>query len=44
MPGVEWKITDAKGRSHAYDSQEEALAELHEYGPAPRSGGARCTG
>ncbi|MFF3114658.1 hypothetical protein ACFVSN_36420 [Kitasatospora sp. NPDC057904] len=33
MPGVEWKIMDAKGRNYSYDSEEEALEELHEYGP-----------
>ncbi|MFJ2577402.1 hypothetical protein [Kitasatospora aureofaciens] len=41
MPGVEWKSTDAKGRNYAYDSQEEALAELHEYGLRP---GDACPG
>ncbi|WP_406210067.1 hypothetical protein OH807_39960 [Kitasatospora sp. NBC_01560] len=33
MPGVEWKIVDARGKSFSYDSEEEALEELHEYGP-----------
>ncbi|MFE2914375.1 hypothetical protein [Kitasatospora indigofera] len=33
MPGVEWKIVNAKGKSFAFDSEEEAHEELQEYGP-----------
>lgn len=32
LPGREWMIKDAKGRKHAFDSEEEAFEELPEYG------------
>lgn len=32
MPSVEWKIVNRKGTSYAYDSEEEALEELADYG------------